>query len=345
MLDANANRAREALRVMEDVARFALNDERLSRELKALRHALRDALASLPAGWIEAGRNVRDDVGTAISTANERSRRNLAEVATAAGKRLSESLRSIEECLKIVDERAAGDVEQLRYRAYELEARLALRTAPLRAKQWGVCVLLSERACKRPWRDVAQAVIAGGADAIQVREKEMDAPSLCQRVREVIELARPAGVSVIVNDRVDVALACGADGVHLGANDMAIADARRVAGRSLIIGASTHSSAEAERAVAEGADYCGVGMMYPSTTKRDRTPEGPDVLRRFVERFPAMPHLAIGGITPQRAGELASAGARGVAVAAAVCGAAEPDQAVRALRHALEHAEKPAAVT
>lgn len=341
ILDANANRAREALRVMEDVARFALDDATLARELKELRHALRDALASLPAGWIEAGREVETDVGREISTENERSRRNLADVATAAGKRLSEALRSIEECLKLADERAAAEVEQLRYRAYEVDARLALRTAPLRAKQWGVCVLLTESICKRPWREVLLGSIAGGADAVQVREKHMTARELCNRVREVIDIARPANVTVIINDRVDVALACGADSVHLGTEDIAIADARRAASRTLLIGASTHSLAEAEHAVAQGADYCGVGMMYASSVKPDREPEGMAYLQKFLARFPHMPHLAIGGVTPENAAELVAAGARGFAVSTAVCAANDPEAVVRSLCDALKHARQP----
>lgn len=343
MLDASANRAREALRVMEDVARFALDDAALSEQLKTMRHELRDVLAQLPEGWIEANRNIEHDVGKNISTHNERTRRNLAEVAVAAGKRLSESLRTIEECLKLIDASAAGDIEQLRYRAYELEAKLALRVAPLCTKQWGVCVLLTEALCKRPWRDVLEAVIAGGVDAIQVREKDMPAGELCSRVRQVIERARPAGVSVIVNDRVDVALACGADGVHLGTEDISIGDARRAVGRLLIIGASTHSLLEAERAVAAGADYCGVGMMFASPTKREREPEGIAYLEQFTARFPYVPHLAIGGITLQNAAELVQAGARGLAVSSAICGASNPDEVVRGLRKALEQAAVPVA--
>jgi len=345
MLDASANRAREALRVMEDVARFALDDEPLAHELKELRHGLRDVLAHLPDGWIEAGRDVEGDVGREISTANERSRKSLADVAVSAGKRLGESLRSIEECMKLVSEVGAADAERLRYRAYEVEAKLALRVSPLRAAQWSVCVLLTARACKRPWRDVLDAVVAGGVDAIQVREKDMPANELCARVRDVVAQARPAGVAVIVNDRVDVAMACGADGVHLGTNDISIADARRAAGRTLIIGASTHSLVEAEHAVQAGADYCGVGMMYASSMKPDREPEGLEYLSKFTARFPAVPHLAIGGITLQNAAELASAGARGFAVCSAVCGATDPDEVVRSLRQALEHSAQPVAVT
>src|SRR4029453_2076643 len=111
ILDANANRAREALRVMEDAARFALNDEALSAELKSLRHDLRAVIDSLPAGWLEANRDTPGDVGTAISNQSEMSRADLRDIVVAAGKRLTEALRAIEEAGKTIDADLACGVE------------------------------------------------------------------------------------------------------------------------------------------------------------------------------------------------------------------------------------------
>jgi thiamine-phosphate pyrophosphorylase len=270
ILDANANRAREALRVMEDAARFALDDAKLCAQLKSLRHALREALAGLPAGWLEANRDTAGDVGTSIETPAESARAGLADVAVAAGKRLGEALRVIEEIGKTVDPDLAREVEAIRYRFYDVEAALHLGLGSARARQWRVCVLLTESLCRRPWPEVLAAVVEAGADCVQVREKQMPAADLVRRARGVIDVARPAGVSVIVNDRVDVAQAADADGVHLGQEDLAVADARRAVGRSLLIGASTHDRDEARAAVEAGADYCGVGMMFP--TSRDSAP-------------------------------------------------------------------------
>ena len=338
ILDANANRAREALRVMEDAARFALDDAKLCAQLKSLRHALREALAGLPAGWLEANRDTAGDVGTSIETPAESARAGLADVAVAAGKRLGEALRVIEEIGKTVDPDLAREVEAIRYRFYDVEAALHLGLGSARARQWRVCVLLTESLCRRPWPEVLAAVVEAGADCVQVREKQMPAADLVRRARGVIDVARPAGVSVIVNDRVDVAQAADADGVHLGQEDLAVADARRAVGRSLLIGASTHDRDEARAAVEAGADYCGVGMMFPTTTRPGPTPEGPPYLRSFLEHFPATPHLAIGGITPDNIGLLIDAGVRGVAVSSAVCGAEDPGGVVQALRQALESA-------
>lgn len=336
IIDANANRAREAMRVMEDAARFALDDASLSRDLKSLRHELRSALERLPAGWIEANRDTPGDVGTTIIAETERSRTGMVDVVIAAGKRLGEALRVIEEAGKTIDAAFAGRIEALRYRAYDLEQRLQLRMGTGRARQWRICVLLTESICKRPWEDVLRAIIDGGADCIQVREKEMDGGALLPHVARVIELARPAGVSIIVNDRADVALATGADGVHVGEHDLSIRDVRRIAGRTLLVGSSTHDLDEAKAAVEAGADYCGVGAMFASSLKPDRTPSGPEYLRAFIERYPNTPHLAIGGVGPENIYQLVEAGCRGVAVSSAVCGADDPARIVQALREAIE---------
>ncbi len=335
ILDANANRAREALRVMEDVARFALDDGVLAAELKTLRHELGKALACLPEGWLEVNRDTAGDVGTDIDAAGEHERAGLVAVATAAGKRLGEALRVIEETAKTVDSTLARRVEAIRYRAYEAESALQVRLAGGRARQWRVCVVLTESLCTRPWRDVLAAAVDGGAECVQIREKQMEASELRRRADQVIAIARPAGVSVIVNDRIDVALAAAADGVHLGTGDLSLTDARRLAGRTLLLGASTHDLAEARAAVEAGADYCGVGKMFETATKPATTTTGPRVLDAFVRAYPRTPHLAIGGITPANVGQLVEAGARGVAVSRAICAAEHPDRVVAAFRDAL----------
>jgi thiamine-phosphate pyrophosphorylase len=347
ILDANLNRAREALRVMEDAARFALNDAPSCEELKALRHELRACIDDLPpaAGVLEANRDVTGDVGTRITSPAEMSRGNLLDVVIAAGKRLTESLRVIEEIAKTLDPRVAQRIESLRYRSYAVDQQLQLRFGSGRAPQWRLCVLLTQSLCRRPWREVlgeAVAVSGGGgggagADCIQVREKDMPGGDLVQHVREVMGLVKPHA-SVIVNDRVDVALAAGADGVHLGQHDLSVHEVRRIAGRELIVGVSTHDLDEARAAIDSGADYCGVGAMFPTSIKPDRGPAGPRYLREFVAHFPTTPHLAIGGITTENIQQLLDAGARGVAVSTAVCAADEPGAACRAMREAIHNA-------
>lgn len=332
IIDANLNRSREALRVMEEAARFVLRDGPLARTLKELRHELAQVAMRLPPE-VTAARDVACDVGAAITTEQEAARNDLQAVAVAAGKRLSEALRCLEEYGKLVDPVLATAAKALRYRGYEAE-RMLERRLRRRCPQWTVCVLLTEALCRRPWQDVAREAFLAGADCIQLREKSLDDRELLRRARWLVSSA-PEGASVVVNDRVDIALLAGAHGVHLGQGDLSVVDVRRIAGDALIVGASTHDAIEAERAVAEGADYCGVGPMFESALKPDLAAAGPALLRAFVEQHPGVPHLAIGGITPRNIGALRDVGCRGVAVSTAVCGAPDPGSVVREMVSAL----------
>jgi thiamine-phosphate pyrophosphorylase len=336
MIDANLNRAREALRTLEDVARFGWNDAAIAREAKELRHALQSAVAALPADRLATARDVAGDVGVSLETPTEYARADLSSVAVAAGKRLTEALRAVEEAVKTVDARVARAVEAVRYRAYALDARAISRAALGDLRQWRLCVLVTRAICRLPWDEVVSRAVDGGADAIQVREKDMPARELVAHARAVRTICAPRGVAVIVNDRLDVALAAEADGVHLGADDLPVREARRIAGAALRIGASTHSLAEARAAIEAGADHCGVGAMYESGLKPGLEPSGEAYLRAFVAEFPQVPHLAIGGIAPGRVTALAHAGCRGVAVSSAICGAEDPAAVARAIVAELE---------
>lgn len=332
MIDANTNRAREALRTLEDVARFSWNDRGIAEEAKSLRHALQSAIAVIPAADLAAARDVAGDVGTSVEGANEYTRADLSAVAQAAGGRLSEALRVIEEAAKSLgDAPLARAIEAVRYRSYALAAEVTLRVARSRPRQFALCLLLTRALCRRDWREVARAAVEGGVDLVQVREKELDAGELVAHVRAVRDVIGTRA-TLVVNDRLDVALAADADGVHLGTTDLSLAHARKIAGSRFLIGASTHSLDEAHAAVAAGADLCGVGAMYASTLKPELSPSGEAYLRAFLAEFPRVSHLAIGGIMPGRVAALARAGCRGVAVSSAICCADAPGEVAREIR-------------
>ena len=347
LLDANANRAREAARTLEDAARFLLDDAELSLAFKTLRHDLSAAFDRVPnPPDLPAHRDTPRDVGTAHVTAGEATRTSAAHVARAAGARLTEALRVLEEFGKLLP--APPAIEPLRYRAYELERRVVTALRPGEPRQWTLCVLLTRGLCRRPWTEVLDAALRGGADCLQIREKDADAADLLTHTRRVMTRVREAGsnASVFVNDRPDVAVAAGAHGVHLGQDDLPCVEARRLFGRRLIVGVSTADLDQAKRAYDDGADYCGVGPMFATTTKHKPVLAGPAYLRDYVrwqqeapDRRPA--HLAIGGVTADRVPELVAAGGRGVAVTAAVCAAEDPAAAVRELVAALPPATGP----
>ena len=351
IIDANANRAREALRVLEDVARFVLDDRDLAAALKELRHDLRGVLESLPVdrAMLLAWRDTPGDVGTSTSTEGERVRRDLADVAGAAGSRLAEALRSIEEATKTLAG-SAHDVpvriERMRYTAYELDRRVLAGVGPSRAPQWRLCVLVTKALCAgRSREEVTRAAIAGGADCIQLREKDAEGAELLETARSLRSVTRAARVHFIVNDRPDIALLSGADGVHLGQTDLPVREVRRLAGRSLLVGISTSNVEQARHAAREGADYCGIGPMFATTTKDKPTLAGPAAVSAYLADPGAsrLPHLAIGGITPGNVSQLATSGARGIAVSSAVCGAPDPGAVCHELRRALGAPIPPAA--
>ena len=336
LLDANANRAREGLRVLEDAARFVLDEPSLTAEAKALRHEITALISQLVAQGAVAARDVGSDVGLNDDLASEVERPSLGSVIAAAAHRATEALRALEEYAKIIDGDVGVAFEALRYRAYELDGRLRERIVRHAPSTWRVMVIVSEASCTKPWRDVITASIAGGADAIQLREKNSTKAQLLERTREAIGICRPAGVAVIVNDHIDVAVAAGADGVHVGQEDFPIEAVRRVIGGSMILGGTAHTMAHAERNAAAGCDYCGVGRMFKSRTKPEAPASGVEFLREFTTRWPSWPHLAIGGIDPNVTPEIIDAGGRAVAVCEAVCSAADPSGVVASLRLMLE---------
>ncbi len=331
LLDASANRAREALRTLEDFARFIRNDEDLSREIKNLRHELADILAPiLPEAILH--RDIAGDVGTAISTAQEKQRIDLQHVLTAAGKRASEALRSIEEYLKTQNPSDAVRVESLRYRLYAVEQRIALTLRPReRMTPVKLYVLITESFCRLPWLRAAELAIEGGADCLQLREKDLPGAQLLDRAVQLVNLCRKASVPCIINDRIDIALASGADGVHLGQDDLPPLAARRILGNEKIIGISTHNLDHARRAVADGADYIGVGPIFPSSTKPRDFIAGLEYAAQAAREID-LPAFAISGIGPENVDKVLAAGISRVAVAASVTDSQDPAAAARAIK-------------
>jgi thiamine-phosphate pyrophosphorylase len=179
------------------------------------------------------------------------------------------------------------------------------------------------------------AAVDAGAPVVQVRVKGCTDRELHDFARSVVEICRAGGATCLVDDRVDVALAVGADGTHLGEHDLPLAAARRLAGPGHLLGGTARDPERARQLVAEGADYVGVGPAYPTTTKTGLPAAlGPAGIRTVADAVD-VPVIAIGGVTAARIGELMAAGAHGVAVIGAVTGAPDPAAATRELLGAL----------
>ncbi|MEK7770263.1 MAG: thiamine phosphate synthase [candidate division NC10 bacterium] len=180
-----------------------------------------------------------------------------------------------------------------------------------------------------------EAVLAGGGRVVQLREKTMPMAELFPLARTLRERCRRAGALFIVNDRADLALALGADGLHVGQEDLPAAAARRILRPGMILGVSTHDEPQARRAREDGADYIAVGSIFPTGTKAGFQLVGLDLLRELRPRL-GVPVVAIGGITEANAAQVMEAGADAAAVISAVCGTPDPREATARLLEVMQ---------
>lgn len=175
-----------------------------------------------------------------------------------------------------------------------------------------------------------EAALEGGVTCVQLREKELDEAAFLQEAKDLCALCRRYGVPFIVNDNVDIAIACGADGIHVGQEDMKASEVRRRAGKDMIVGVSVHTVDEARQAVLDGADYLGLGAVFPTNTKTDADPMTKETLRAICDAV-EIPVVAIGGINRDNLLRLAGSGVDGVALVSAVFSAENIREACREL--------------
>jgi len=363
IIDANFNRAREAMRVMEEYVRFCLDDAALTYACKTLRHDLVNVICSLQlrietgtlAGGdhpptqkgvathdcenvLVAARDTVGDVGTGITCRGEKDRRDVVDVALAGFKRASEALRSIEEYGKLIDSKVAARVEQLRYETYKLERLFALTVrARARFAKVRLYVLITEAFCKNDWFETSRLALEHGADCIQLREKNLPDAELLRRARRLARLCRDAGKLLVINDRPDIALASGAHGVHLGQDDMDVTSARRILPPHIFVGLSTHTEKQVDAAIGQAPDYIAVGPMFSSETKSQDRIAGYDVLARARGKT-ALPLAAIGGLNASRAGEVIARADCFVCVCSSIISHSDVVSATEDLRAAIDAA-------
>lgn len=334
-IDANLNRAREALRVLDDHARFALNDEGLSLQLKEFRHRFASVSEQLPQATLLAARDTPGDVGTRLTATGEYVRHTPASVAVANLKRLQESLRSLEEFGKVFSPDFARQVEAMRYETYTLETVIFRHSGRQdKLADAKLYLLLTGAKCAASLDWTVSEAAAGGVDVIQLREKELPDRELLDRAVKMRKWTRTAGVLFIVNDRPDIARLADADGVHLGQDDLSVAAARRVVGPEAIVGVSTHNLEQVRRAARGGADYIGVGPVFPSETKAFDSFPGLDFVRATAAET-SLPAFCLGGIGLANVGAVRAAGGTRVAVSAAIASADDPRTVAQAIRSRL----------
>ncbi len=334
IIDANFNRAREAIRVIEEFCRFALNSMQLTERARQVRHELSAAIGKLDDGRLISSRDTLGDVGIGRTVENQLVRGDLTDCFTAGCKRLTEALRALAETTHTLDRSVAETLEKLRYTAYTLEKDIVIYGDNIeRFKRVNLYIIITSN-LPTEVISLAYNCVDGGADCIQLRAKAVEDDILFALAVEFVRICKDAGILSIINDRIDVAAASGADGVHLGQNDLPLEQARKLQLSPLITGKSTHSPRQLHAVCQERPTYAALGPVFATATKPTAPAVGLDYVRQAKEILDGtgIGNVAIGGITMDNVEEVLEAGADAIAVCASVTKAADPAKACRALK-------------
>jgi thiamine-phosphate pyrophosphorylase len=321
ILDANFDRAREGLRIIEEWCRFALNNSALASECKQMRQEL--GMWHTPE--IRSARDTSGDVGTALSHPREEQRTGIEQLLQANLCRVQEALRVLEEYGKLYSLNLSSGCKQMRYRVYTLESNLLAyrRRQMLTSAKLYLVTSPSPDLLPR-----VEAALQGGLTLVQYRDKETNDTDRLAIARQMCQLCHNYGALFILNDRVDLALAVDADGVHLGQQDVSIALARQILGSQRIVGKSTTNPSEMAQAIKEGADYIGVGPVYETPTKAGKAAAGLEYVQHAAKNA-TVPWFAIGGIDNTNIDDVLQAGAPAIAIVRAIMNSDTPTQAVQ----------------
>lgn len=324
ILDANGNRAAEGLRTLEETARFSLSALSLCSRLKRLRHDLTSAMSRLPRIELLRARDTPGDVGTSVTTTSERFRTDQASIVAAASSRVTQALRCLEEHGKAIDVEFAALIEAIRYQAYD--ACSSLEQICLTGGNQRLHRIQSARLYALVDGDESEDGLAAkirrladqSVDVVQLRDARLDDRTLYHRAVAGAAAARDSGVLFIVNDRADLAVASGADGVHVGQEELPVEQVRRIVGPTALIGLSTHDLEQVCQAVDSTADYIGCGPVFPGKTKAFDQYPGCEFLKQVAGQRIAIPAFAIGGIRAANIDQVVATGFRRIAVTAAL---------------------------
>ncbi|OGN99304.1 MAG: thiamine-phosphate diphosphorylase [Chloroflexi bacterium RBG_13_52_12] len=333
IIDANINRMGEGLRVLEEFARLSLNDTVITQQLKNMRHTLVNTGGDLQNQLLGA-RDAAGDVGGSMDVLGEVKTRDASEAIFANARRVQESLRVMEEMSKAPGLVLNSEVyRQARFELYTIEKELLARI--LRQDKIkrlaGLYVVIDTAWLKgrRP-EEIAKQAIRGGAKVIQLRCKERSTRDFLTIAMELKAVCSEYAILFIVNDSLEVALACGADGLHIGQDDLPAKTARKLIPIDMILGISVSTVDEAKAALAEGVDYLGVGAIFVTPTKESAKAVGLGRLKEIKKAFD-LPVVAIGGINKENLSAVMKAGADSAAVISAVLGAKDVEKVTRQL--------------
>jgi thiamine-phosphate pyrophosphorylase len=342
ILDANLDRAREAIRTIEEWCRFGLEDRSLCDRCKQMRQEL----ALWHRSEFRLARNTPDDPATSLSHANEVSRADIQSVLRANMGRLQEALRVIEEYGKIVDRDLGEAMKQMRYQVYTLESQLLTHDVnthevnnigQIRRQKLQAASLYLVTSPVDNIVAVVESALQGGVQIVQYRQKEGEDGTRLAIAQQLCEICHKYDALFLVNDRVDLAIAVGADGIHVGQTDLPVLAVRHILNANggdasqYIIGQSTTNPQELEIALNNQVDYVGVGPVHATPTKPDKAAAGYEYVRYAAQNV-NIPWFAIGGIDENNLADAIAAGAKRVAVVRALMKAEHPDLIAKQMR-------------
>ena len=320
LIDANLDRAREGLRVVEDWCRFGLDRDDLVVTLKDWRQRL----GRLHRNSYKQARSTATDTGAGLEHPAQLDRQRPSQVVAANCARVQEALRVLEEFARSLDADLARESAAIRYGLYDLEVACLNATAGgsrrSRLKDCNLCLITG------PVPDLMQrvdAALRNGVPMVQHRSKSDSDRQRFDEAQALADLCRKHGALFIVNDRIDLAMAVNADGVHLGQDDLPTAAARDLIGPDRLLGRSTHTLAQVRQAHEESCDYLGLGPVHNTAVKPERNPIGPDLVGQAT-RESNLPIFAIGGITADNITALTRAGCQRIAVIGAIMNSDDP---------------------
>jgi len=303
-LDACINRAVEGLRVCEDVLRFVLKEPD-SVILKKIRHEIVEISGCFPRNLLLGERNVNTDSQKFIDLKSEGTRSSVSDIFTANLHRAVEAVRSLEEFSKISEPDASGRFQKLRFDLYDFEKKAFILFHRKKIREKFTCslysILDSSFIKNNEYADAAERLIQGGSSIIQLRMKNVSPARELEVARQISDICRKKRVLFIVNDHPDIALLSGADGVHLGQDDISPEDARQILPEHMIIGVSTHSSEQVKSACAQKPDYIAVGPVFDTVSKTGDLIKGigADIFTNSALSDEVL-FVGIGGLNPDR---------------------------------------------
>ena len=312
IIDVNLNRLNESLKLIEDLTRFHVEDHTLLARIREIRKNFLNFKQSLPLEHIIVARKSHEDLGRRAKFDTTR-KRGASDLLLSNLSRAKESARTIEEALKVMRMNLSRAMKEVRFQIYDFEREIV--TSQMKKFDPYLNAIIDEQYVRLSnIEKVTRTLVNNGATMVQLRAKTLSDRSFLRYANKVRKTIKNSKIRFIINNRLDIALACEADGVHLGQKDTPVNRARAILGDAYIIGASAHNLNEARQAESQGADYLGVGAIYRTKTKHDARTCGLRTLRAICKSV-GIPVIAIGGINDRNYKAILKAGASGIAVA------------------------------